>query len=315
MKMMKNKWTLLLILCITLMLLSGCKLAKEDPGAPESRLIGAFLTDTYLDLTDQDAVLEEIARQAAAGKEVQLDSERYMQPLQAVVSAADPYDISFPGVSGWPVYAAAFPDDHGEICNVIGGSDAIQLSDLAYNTSDDEVGMSFHATCTLTADPGSPTGKPRVIYINPMYQSDDGQIWVVSGEGISVDSDAEGAAMTVTFHQSSTKAEGGKEKTVSSDFRITVTTRYAPIATVITEMSADDQPLRSAAYQPGMVESSYTPAADCAYLLVDNQRQGTGELLHEREIVEKGSAELKSWTASDDQLLYLRSIEVLWPAE
>lgn len=59
--MMKNKQRFLMITLLSclMILLAGCSLAKEDAGNDtKDTLIGAFITDEYLDLFDLDAYLD-----------------------------------------------------------------------------------------------------------------------------------------------------------------------------------------------------------------------------------------------------------------
>ena len=56
MKRKKSKLIIMIILALTLMLLNGCSLAvKGKEHDSQDKLIGVFITDSYLDLLDSDS--------------------------------------------------------------------------------------------------------------------------------------------------------------------------------------------------------------------------------------------------------------------
>ena len=98
-----------------------------------------------------------------------------------------------------------------------------------------------------------------VICMNPVYQTPDGEVYVLSDKLMSYDvSTMDGCSASI-----SQTGEGGCTAT------LTIRHVVLPENYVIIEMNEENQPLRQAEYVPGELPETYVPGADAAYLILE----------------------------------------------
>ena len=239
---MKRIFALLLAIC----LLSGCSLAKPGKSG-QDKLTGFFVTvscrdgDTMVDLWDEEAIgMEMISNHDLAG-----------QKLYARRIEGNPVVYEFPEGCGLSCFSYHVEEE---------GQEPYRSNTISPEI---EVTMEYHAGTEIPyrmyAELYGTKDTRAVIQMNPVYQTPDGEIYVLSDKPVSYDV----ATMDGCSASISQTGEDGCTAT------LTIRHVVLPENYVIIEMNEENQPLRQAEYVPGELPETYTPGADAAYLILE----------------------------------------------
>ena len=244
---MKRIFALMLAVCM----LAGCSLAKPGKSG-QDKLTGFFVTvsckdgDTMVDLWDEEATgMEMISNHDLAGKKLyarRIDGNPvvYEFPEGCGLSCFS-YDVE----EGQEPYRSntISPEIDAHLGFYAGTEMPYRMDAVVYGTRDSDA----------------------VICMNPVYQTPDGEIYVLSDKPMSYDV----ATMDGCSASISQTGEDGCTAT------LTIRHVVLPEKYVIIEMNEENQPLRQAEYVPGELPEIYTPGADAAYLILE-ARAGEG---------------------------------------
>ena len=240
---MKKLFAIVLIV----LMLAGCTLAQPGKTA-EDRLTGFFLTVSY---KDGDTIVNHWDAEAAG---MDFLSDHYMagEKLYAEFIGSDPVVYRFPEGCGLSCFSYDVEEEGQEPyrSNTISPEIDAHLGFYAGT----EIPYRMDAVLYGTKDTNA------VICMNPVYQTPDGAVYVLSDEPLSYDvATMDGCASTIT--------QTGEDYGCTA----TLTIRHVvlPEAYIIIEMSEENQPLRQNEYTPGALPETYTPGADAAYLILE----------------------------------------------
>ena len=208
---MMNKKNILVACAVIMgMLLSGCQLAKEDGlTAESSRLVGIYITNEYLDLFDFDGYFEDNISDFTNGGNIQIkNNDKYGGRAYAELRES-PYtseetgethstwNYVFPGLDGISFFKAEVtpPDEYSFIASFVENG----VCDAHFSVGNDST---LEGTLYLAVTDTSTT-----IYINPVYQSSNGSVFVTTGEGYSTSAyNAEGTVFSTALEETYTPA-------------------------------------------------------------------------------------------------------------
>lgn len=324
---MNKKLTAVICMLALLMLpLYGCQLAKADEGEDLTgdRLIGAFITREYLDLFDFDAYFNNNTSLFTKGGDVTIDSSdaRYNGRIYATLKTitltseetgetVEHEEFEFEGLDGIPFFAATVPatDTHEAYVSATSGG---LVSDV------------FFSVGTETALEGTvyavPDGKDvnydelTVFYLNPVYQSGDGSVYLTSGQGISSSGITdEGAVMSLFLEETYATTVNGETSTEGFSIKVNFAIRYAAEKIAVVQMDLDSNPLSREEYDPDAMPESLTLRPDCEYLIVETRatNPNDGTATFKREIVQSGADRLTVYLAEGGICMPV-SVELLW---
>lgn len=299
--MMKHK--ILIAICCTLILcaLTGCQLAKENagPSADEDKLIGVFITTEYLDLFDFDTYLNDNVT-GFQGGEINMvggNTSKYQGRIYAdLVPRTDTYEETcetivtyeyvFDGIEGISYCVPTIQETDGENNYIATLSDpAISDGHTSINTGDDENSVSLEGTIYV-----SPSRNMSTFYFNPIYQSADGSIYLVSGDGFTFNSEtySEGSVYSQILDDTTTVTENGKTKTDTISIKVSISIIFAPEKIVILQMDPDDTLISRTEYKPDLLPDVLALETSAAYFIVEtHKRDNTGSPIILRDIYGK----------------------------
>lgn len=241
---MKRIFALLLAICM----LSGCSLAK--PGkAGQDKLTGFFVTvsckegDTMRDHWDADATgMEMISNHDLAGEK-----------LYASRIEGNPVVYEFPEGCGLSCFSYDV-EENGEITY---RSDTV--------SPEIEVTMEYHAGTDLPyrmyAELYGTKDTHAVIQMNPVYQTPDGEVYVLSDKPVSYDvATMDGCSNTL----SQTIKDYGCTAT------LTIHQVVLPELYVVIEMDKNNQPLGRYEFTPETMPGNYFPGPETAYIILES---------------------------------------------
>lgn len=264
---MKRYISLLAILTAIVVLLCGCSLAREDADASNvshDALIGVYITAEPLDLFDFEGYVSANPSALAGGNISTSDAMRYSGRLYAELIDGQ---YVFPETDGFAFFCTATNDEHGTAYSSR-TDEGICGAKLAMNTKDDE--QSIELECTIYGIAG--IGRRHSIYINPVYQAADGNVYLTSGHGIATSGDTEGGSFSQSLKESTTVTDSeGSTVIRSASISVSYTVTTLPIGYTLIEMDSESRELARSEYAPGMLPESYAANADTAYIIVETR--------------------------------------------
>lgn len=281
-----------LLACAALgLLLAGCaSLALPDAAeapAGEDRLAGVFVTTEHLDLFDWDAWLQDNASRLGGGT-LTAQGEEYERRLYAEQEeeADGRIRVTFPGVEGWLYLntpAAVQTDENGER-SYVSESSAYDcgLYEAGVGILSDDVGETFayNAILYYTLGSGQPEGGSVAFYVNPVYRTADGQLYLTAGHGISTNSDGEGGSFSQSVSQTFTETVNGESRSETVKFTATFAGLYPAQQYRFVQLDAAGRLLCAAEYAPDALPETLVLAADADCLLVERYYTDAGGTSH-----------------------------------
>lgn len=251
---MKRTFLFLLTLLALILTVSGCQLAVGD--STIEQMVGFYITTTSLeDYADENGRI--YAEASGSGQETTYD---------------------FPGLDGVPFYEIPFGDGEDEAM-LSDGSSAIQDRYLNFGITEEEETTSLEGTLYLSTELGQ-----CILYRNPIYQDNEGNVYLIPEIGPSARMDLEGSTLSVTDSGTTTKTRNGKSIQQTFQILLHVTAQIPADQVVWCQMSADNREITRTAYAIDQVPETLRPETETEFLIVETYQQGE---LTNRSLVKK----------------------------
>lgn len=290
---MNNTWKMLTAGLLTIYCLCGCSLAVEDTDTTvlEDHLVGIFITDYALDLNKLYAVVEKNGS---------------MEPSD--------WSISFEGVEGEYCIYPKWESEDGNPFYMSTTSDAVCDLNLHRNVKDE--GEDVEISLSLYLQPEQ-KNQVSIYYANPVYQTDTRELYLVTGEGLSVGGNpTEGESVSTALSNQVTITKGVETKTETSSVALTYNIMYRPTNITLCQIDKNHQLVKQDSYEPGKLPKKIRAEKDTAYFIVETEKADTTGKRHiMRDIYtpsEDEDEELETFYPLDNGLLTKQSTEVLW---
>lgn len=314
---MKNRGKFLALLLVCLCLVSGCQLAREDMGenAQEDRQIGAFITREHLDLFDAEQYLNDNAARLTRGEQLPEAGSKYQGRLWATLSDVTLTDEAtgrttqikeyvFEGVEGICYFAPTIQDG-GEAYIASSSDEAISHGHMGINVGDGTEGINLRATIYSAPGRGG-----DVFYINPVYQTADGDVYAVTGHGISLTGvQDEGAVFTQTEEQNITITRDKERISWSFRLEIALDRMIPPEKIVVREMDEESRVLSRTEYAPGELPQTLQIGGETAFLLVETHKQG-GRV--KRALYDAADETMETFRCREDGICIAQTTRLQW---
>jgi hypothetical protein len=312
--MMKRKIMIAVCCALILCALTGCQLAKESTGANtnEDRLIGVLITMEHLDLFDFEGYLNDNLNSFQGG-EMNMegsDTQKYQGRLNAVLAPRTlineetgettvTHEYVFEGIEGIQYCVPTIQETEEENSYIATMSDpAISDGHTSISVGDDENKTSIDGTIFVT-----PSNKINTYYFNPVYQSADGSVYAVTGDGFTFSSDAysEGSAYSQTMENTTSITENGKTKKDSISIKISISVMFAPEKIILLQMGFDNVIVSRTEYKPDEMPNKLTLEAGTGYLIVETHKtDNTGNMKVFREIYNGDADSIETFFVRSD---------------
>ena len=309
---------------VMLLPLTGCQLAKAASavGNAPDRLIGVLVTNDHLDLFDMEGYLNENINSFSGGEiTMSGNTKKYEGRLYATLTTKEltntesgekvsVEEYAFDSVKGISFFTAKMPpkdSEEGYTSSVF--ADGISDSHFAINCGDDEDKNTLEGTIYLV--PGK-SGSTH--YINPVYQSGDGRVYAISGQGISIGGvQSEGSVYSQKLEESVTITENGKSKKQTTVVNVSIQSKLPPQKIVVLEMDKNNSCLSRQEFMPGKVPESITPNSHTEYILLESYKKGfDGKEKIERTLFSPDQEYLESFFANEDGVVIKQSTTLNW---
>ncbi|MBO4824026.1 MAG: hypothetical protein J5487_01390 [Lachnospiraceae bacterium] len=328
--------TVIVALCAGLVF--KVSLAKPlEADATGDKLIGVFVTEDYVDTFDIDAYLNDNADALLGGDVIVSpgDSQKYSGRIYAV-RTEEPWvsedgtehissDYNFEGIDGLRCFMvtenAAEEDEYGNVNNIAGRVVRILASDMecasSSNIRSDEGNPHSEVTeselnCTIYAFPNP--GKEVIgIYCNPVYQDAFGNVYMVSGQGISCSNDGYSVGLTISSSIDNSYTETdttGKTVTEKVSVNVKLSVISEPASYTFTQYDASGAAIDSQNYNPASIPATLKVAGGCEYIVVtENLKNGETK----RSLVDKEAPSYTYYVPSGRSYAERKTCEAIWP--
>jgi len=289
----------ILALILAVLMLSGCQLASEEKREDQlqDKLVGVFVTFEHLDLEfDIEGWLR--ANPGALGDgDITLEPGEGMAYEEKLWASVTEEGWSFPGIDGL-IMGQMWKDDHWAGFSTEGFSEmktAVEQTETLDSVAEE-------GTIYIPFDTDA-----FIFYSNPVYMTPDGAYYAQEGSGFSGDGMAIGG-MSQSIKCEIKETLDGVEKEYSAEYTVRIEGVKLAEKVVLVQMSAEHTELDRAEYLPNQMPESVTPAADAAYLIVEEYADDEVT----RTLCQPGCDPIRIFCQEEQVYCLPRFTEILW---
>lgn len=320
---MRYKITAIALCAVMLLAFTGCQLALSDDGYGQGRLIGMYVTTQHVDLFDHDAYMQDAFGNMRGGDIVLSgNADKYQGRLYATLvprtlvdeetgKTSETADYIFEDLPGVAFFAATITATDGrDSYRSSISSPGIVNGNLALSYGDTKNSIIIEGTVYI-----SPSTEERTFYMNPVFQSDDGSVYLTTGSGYMIGgwTQSEGIEIASTLSESRTVTENGESITESVSVTLALSVMYAPIKIAVLQMDADGLLLARSEYSPERLPAELVPHPGTAYIVVETHKQDTeGMLVVSRSIYGTEDKSIGTFSAGEDGICIQGWTQILW---
>jgi hypothetical protein len=320
---MNKRIRAVLLTLLIVFTLTGCQLAREEGAAEKSqdKLIGVYVSYDYIDLFDFKSYMNDNLKISGGELKIDGESRKYEGRMYAVrkdevkiTSQGEKYtntEFVFEEVEGTGMFSPTITDPLNNDLTYIssGGDEGFTDVENHVISGDNEDGIELQGTVYI-----SPGAISDVIYINPVYQSADGRVYLVTGQGLAATGDnREGSVYTQTLTDKVTVKENGKSKTYNSSVKVSLVTMYPTEKVTILQMDKDSNILKKDEYKPEDVPKELKAESAADYIILESTKTTYDkESKIERTIFSKSDQTLWFFCKGDDKVLIKAYTTILW---
>lgn len=277
---MIKKTILIMISLIMIFAVCGCQLAvegREAAAADTDALCGMYITFEYID-------------SAMSGGQ---DGRIYAVPE----NNGGRKDVVFKGIEGLRlfdiiVYGDGENNNYSKSC----ADELLMHRNTAYNVTDEGTEMTLEATLYVCP---KAAGEVFDCYCNPVYETPDGQVYMMAGSGISADMDA-GASMSQTISGTMEKTADGKTESRKATIKFTVKAIDFIEKYVLKEYDSADMVVSTLEITKDIHPNEITLNKDTVYAVLEKHcLSNDGKPYVERSIVDMNSEYLDAKFIND----------------
>jgi len=260
------------VLLAASILLSGCQLAKpENENNYTDRLAGVFVTTQHVDLWDAEAFLNDNLDEILSGNTDELDAPQHYDKLFAQVAESNDNNQNsryvFNGIEGY--FLASYlvkPDNEQQneywSSEVTGG-----ICDAAFSHHSTDTGTENILEGTIYVTAGS---AETVFYFNPVYQTEDGRVYLMTGQGMSFGTGMASSA-THTLNAERTHTQDGITNTDTTSVKITIAAVDPAVELKILQMDSGNNIVKEASYSVSDAPEALSFDPNTVYIIVEER--------------------------------------------
>lgn len=288
--------------------------AQESPESP--RLIGVLITREYLDLFDSDRFFSDHAERLAAGGEISgPESAEYQGRLYASLAETihtneetgetiTGKEYIFNDVDGIRFFAPYIRDE-SESYQSTNIDEGITDAQCHFQSTDDGESVSLKGTIFIAANASNESyaanasrtsnssnasaqkweGNLAPFYFNPVYQTADGEVYAVAGNGIFwSNEETSGASWSTKITENQEVTLNGMNTSSGSEVEVTVCVMEEPTDIALLQFDGNHEVLTRTEYQPGTLPKRLDILSDTQYIMMETSSpEGLNRILFQKE--------------------------------
>ncbi len=290
--------------------------ADETQKAKNSKdlLIGCFITTEYLDLFDVEEYLEDNISVVMNSNNIMADMAEYENRIYAKlvdksytneetgeeITTAEYVFEDLEGYSFYDCYIKAEGDSEGYRTLIQnGGICDIHVSN---DFGDSYENMTLKGTIyTLQSD--------VMFYYSPVYQSEDGSVYLVSGTGSNVSGDS----MSHSMKDEVTLTTDGETITKKNEVIISVEKADDIKEIELTELDKNNLIIKKENFTPKTLPEKYKPQKNTESIIITQTSVASQDnVIVSRNIVNKGEENFEVLTGYDEIVCEKKDVEMIW---
>lgn len=275
---------------MTAAFITGCQLAQPNAvvSPDKDELIGGFITREPLELGDLEAYFknhpEALGRQNPIYPSEINGSRLYADLIE---SGGDSREYVFKDLAGIPFFIARMKDNSGGYHTATHTSESIRKGNTEVFYSDTEERVVLTGTVYY-----EPTGGDQTFYVNSVYQSPDGRVYLTAGSGISSSpgpNDISGI-MSSQLDSTVTTTRNGQPMTTIHQFKISFEGKRLAQKLRVLQMDGENRLIHETELDPLKLPKDLSVDSAAAYLILEEYTPNqTGKLEVIRSIINSGS--------------------------
>lgn len=290
---------LLPALCLSICLLTGCSLAREEvPAREEDRLAGFLITEQHLHSGTPEL------KMGPDGKVAFVEEDVKIPGIVLYDQSGRPDGVAFEGIEGYALCdLKVWEEESGIYAGYIMGDEI--FSDVHWVSGDTD---SAEATVYVEQ------GRSGCYYFNPIYQTTAGEVYLLPGTGLASGTGMSGETMSHSMSWERTFRKGEEEKKEGSSYTLHITYADLPGAQELLFYREDGSILGSMGneeltelWAAELWELKVPPEA--AWLVLEQEESGgeTG-----RTFCNRGEGRLEFLESGENGYLVKRSVNLQW---
>ena len=290
-------------------LLSGCaltesggRLALEELPGQGARLAGVFVTSKHIEPGPSE--LEFNSRGDIRIKDT--GPEKIYGSFTGY-DAGEPV-VTFPGLEGYGIYSLTAPEDEThEATGARYMTTDFHFANVHYYVLDQE--DSVEADLYITAD------SHVAYYFNPVYQQEDGQIYLLAGSGVTSQSFNDGQKFNHSISESTSRRSNGEELSRSQKFSVNIIASEAPQETELLLMDGENRLIKRYSEEQltelADAGASLTLPGEASYLILHQTKAGKEH--GGRTLIDQDAEYVEYMAPAGNDILYFRQLPLIWP--
>ena len=327
---MKTKNIIIIIVCMVftafvfgatgmIRLVNASENSSGNEGVTSDKLIGVLITKEYLDLFDSEQFFtDNIDRLMNGGEISESESAKYQERLYAVLvetehvseETGETYrgkEYVFEGIDGICHITPRITDEIGTYWSSSGDE---AITDGYVNFIANDAGESVDLEGTIYVSTGKNAGS---FYFNPVYQTQTGEVYAVSGKGIFSANNTAGTSMSHEIKENLSSTIGDVSTASGSAVKITVCYIDEPVKVSILQFDRESTLLTKMECEPDSLPDTLQTQPGTQYIIVETlafSQEGAADIT--REIYQPEDESLSAFYCRDDGICVRQWCEIDW---
>ena len=292
----------------------------EEIANSNDRLIGVFITTEHLNLFDMESYINDHANEILSGGEIgasesaAYEGRLYASHVEKSYTSEDTgettkiKEYAFDGVNGISYYCALISNKAGNY-HSNSGDEAICDGNIAIKSTDAGDSVSLEGTIYVSTNGGS-----AAFYFNPIYQTAQGEVYTVTGQGMSHGGESsEGMSSSHEIKEETSSTMGDETESVVSSVKTTISFIDPPTGVTVIQLNSESQVLSRETYTPGELPDKLTVEPGVDYIVVEIHASGmNGTETTTREIFQPGDDTLCAFYCRIDGICVKQYCSIEW---
>ena len=280
----------IILITMTAAFITGCQLAQPNAAVSSDAdaLIGGFITREPLELVNLEAYFKK--HPEALGRQnpiyhSEINGSRVYADL--IESGGDSREYVFKDLAGIPFFIARMKDNSGGYHTATHTTESIQKVNTEVFYSDTEERMVL--TGTVYYDP---TGGDQTFYVNSVYQSPDGQVYLTAGSGVSSSPESNDISgiMSSQLDSTVTTTRNGQTMTTIHQIKISFEGKRLAQKVRVLQMDGESRLIQETELDPLKLPKNLTVDSAAAYLILEEHTPNQAAKLEVvRSIINSGN--------------------------
>lgn len=288
--------------------------AEDIVDEGSDRFVGVYITRGYLDLFDHDAYMMDNAEAIFAGDVDPNAADAYQGRLYASLTD-DPYTnpetgmttttkkYVFEGVEGIAFFCAQYADELGTFWSS-GGDERVADTHSSFASTDAGESIALEGTIYISTAAGATD-----FYMNPVYQTSDGDVYLISGTGLSFGGEVvEGMSSTHEMKEEHKSTVNGETTSVTGAVKLSFTYIDTPNTIKIIQMDADSRLISNTEYAPDEMPGRIDAVSGAQYIVVETY----GDKHITRELFQPSDTMLYAFCPDADGICIKKYSDIDW---